>query len=184
MSFNNDANDNTSERETITNTAVLSGAGDSSSGSFARTMSVQNNSRAKFSSGKGNLFAAKKARIDTFPTSEAEGVDQNALRSPVHEHNDPLLYSGTAESATSSKAKTKEKQSYKADKIETAPAPLHEGSDLLDHRDVADTDELYDDNERALSKFIKLHPMLSSEYHCIEPSTYTHRHTHTPLNPA
>lgn len=34
------------------------------------------------------------------------------------------------------------------------------GSDLLDDRNVADVDELYGENERALSNFIRLHPML------------------------
>lgn len=42
------------------------------------------------------------------------------------------------------------------------PRPPGEPSaDLLDDRAVADVDEIYDDNERALSEFIRLHPMLS-----------------------
>ena len=35
--------------------------------------------------------------------------------------------------------------------------------DLLDLRDTPDADELYTENERALSQFIRLHPMLSLE---------------------
>jgi hypothetical protein len=34
-------------------------------------------------------------------------------------------------------------------------------TDLLDDRDVADPDEQYTDNERALTHFLRLHPMLS-----------------------
>jgi hypothetical protein len=37
------------------------------------------------------------------------------------------------------------------------------GSDLLDDREVGDADELYTDNEKALSEFIRLHPMLSMD---------------------
>jgi len=41
-------------------------------------------------------------------------------------------------------------------------APAGErGTDLLDDRVMADVDEVYDDNEKALSEFIRLHPMLS-----------------------
>lgn len=41
-------------------------------------------------------------------------------------------------------------------------APVGErGTDLLDDRVMADIDEVYDDNEKALSEFIRLHPMLS-----------------------
>jgi len=36
-------------------------------------------------------------------------------------------------------------------------------AELLDSRDVPDADELYTENERALSQFIRLHPMLSLE---------------------
>lgn len=36
-----------------------------------------------------------------------------------------------------------------------------DSNDLLDDRKVADIDELYGENERALSNFMKLHPMLS-----------------------
>ena len=39
-------------------------------------------------------------------------------------------------------------------------APGAPGSDLLDDRVMADADEVYDDNERALSEFIRMHPML------------------------
>ena len=35
------------------------------------------------------------------------------------------------------------------------------GTDLLDDQNVVDKDELYGENERALSNFIRLHPMLS-----------------------
>jgi len=35
-------------------------------------------------------------------------------------------------------------------------------AELLDSRDVPDADELYTENERALSQFIRLHPMLRS----------------------
>lgn len=38
--------------------------------------------------------------------------------------------------------------------------PGDPGPDLLDDRVVADADEVYDDNERALSEFIRMHPML------------------------
>jgi len=51
--------------------------------------------------------------------------------------------------------------SNKAQRLEAAPAPIPSDGDLLDDRDVADTDELYSENERALTQFIKLHPMLS-----------------------
>ena len=50
--------------------------------------------------------------------------------------------------------------SNKAQRLESAPAPIPGDGDLLDDRDVADTDELYSENERALTQFIKLHPML------------------------
>jgi hypothetical protein len=50
--------------------------------------------------------------------------------------------------------------SNKAQRLEAAPAPIPGDGDLLDDRDVADTDELYSENERALTQFIKLHPML------------------------
>jgi hypothetical protein len=36
-----------------------------------------------------------------------------------------------------------------------------DSNELLDDRKVADIDELYGENERALSNFMKLHPMLS-----------------------
>ena len=38
-------------------------------------------------------------------------------------------------------------------------------SDLLDDRIVADPDENYNENERALSSFLRLHPMLSYALH-------------------
>jgi len=38
---------------------------------------------------------------------------------------------------------------------------IPDSNDLLDDRKVADIDELYGENERALSNFMKLHPMLS-----------------------
>jgi len=42
------------------------------------------------------------------------------------------------------------------------PRPIgSRGTDLLDDRIVADIDELYDENEKALSSFVRLHPMLS-----------------------
>ena len=43
--------------------------------------------------------------------------------------------------------------------IEAPTVP--DSNDLLDDRKVADIDELYGENERALSNFMKLHPMLS-----------------------
>ena len=52
--------------------------------------------------------------------------------------------------ATSNKAKLKS--------IETSEGPKESG--LLDSRDVPDADELYSENERMLSSFIRLHPML------------------------
>jgi len=41
------------------------------------------------------------------------------------------------------------------------PAKPMDDHEFLDSRQVADADELYGENERALSNFIKLHPMLS-----------------------
>lgn len=46
--------------------------------------------------------------------------------------------------------------------IETAPPPKDAAS-LLDDRMSADRDELYTDNERCLTDFMRLHPMLSLE---------------------
>lgn len=46
--------------------------------------------------------------------------------------------------------------------VETKP-PDKPPSSLLDDRMVADRDELYSDNERALTEFLRLHPMLSLE---------------------
>ena len=43
--------------------------------------------------------------------------------------------------------------------IDTAPKE-ERGDDLLDDRVMTDPDELYNDNERALSSFLRLHPML------------------------
>ena len=47
--------------------------------------------------------------------------------------------------------------------IERKLPEVAETSELLDARDVPDVDELYTENERALSQFIRLHPMLSLE---------------------
>ena len=46
--------------------------------------------------------------------------------------------------------------------IEAPPPPssTSEVPDLLDDSQVVDPDELYSENERALSSFLKLHPML------------------------
>ena len=46
--------------------------------------------------------------------------------------------------------------------VETAPPPKDPTS-LLDDRMSVDRDELYSDNERALTEFLRLHPMLSLE---------------------
>lgn len=68
---------------------------------------------------------------------------------------------GAAASSSSTVAQDDHKPvSNKAQRIESAPPPIPPEGDLLDDRDVADTDELYSENERALTKFIKLHPML------------------------
>jgi len=50
-------------------------------------------------------------------------------------------------------------------KSQSIERPMDEKCDteLLDARDVPDADELYSENERALSQFIRLHPMLSME---------------------
>jgi hypothetical protein len=53
-----------------------------------------------------------------------------------------------------------ERVKNKAQRIESSPRPTPPDGDILDDRDVADVDELYSENERALSSFIKLHPML------------------------
>lgn len=46
--------------------------------------------------------------------------------------------------------------------VERHPGPKPPG-DLLDSRNLADPDEAYSENERALQEFLKLHPMLSLE---------------------
>jgi hypothetical protein len=48
-----------------------------------------------------------------------------------------------------------------------APA-VTDSNELLDDRKVADIDELYGENERALSNFMKLHPMLSYTIELLE----------------
>lgn len=53
-----------------------------------------------------------------------------------------------------------ERVKNKAQRIESSPRPIPPDGDILDDRDVADVDELYSENELALSSFIKLHPML------------------------
>ena len=45
--------------------------------------------------------------------------------------------------------------------LTSPPEPHERGNDLLDDRVIADPDEIYDENEKALSSFVKLHPMLS-----------------------
>ena len=46
--------------------------------------------------------------------------------------------------------------------------PVTDSNELLDDRKVADIDELYGENERALSNFMKLHPMLSYTIELLE----------------
>ena len=64
--------------------------------------------------------------------------------------------------AASSKAKSNpEKSEVQRARMATLPsAPLDIPTSILDSRQVADTDESYSENERALSNFLKLHPML------------------------
>lgn len=52
-------------------------------------------------------------------------------------------------------------------------------SELLDSRNMPDADELYTENERALTQFIKLHPMLR----CACPCSARATHVHAPPSP-
>lgn len=54
--------------------------------------------------------------------------------------------------------------------------PVGPGPHLLDDRVVADTDEVYDDNEMALSEFIRMHPMLRYVF-CLSNSAHACAHT-------
>lgn len=67
-----------------------------------------------------------------------------------------------AKTTTASKAKANpEKSEVQRARMATLPsAPLDIPTSILDARQVADTDESYSENERALSNFLKLHPML------------------------
>lgn len=65
-------------------------------------------------------------------------------------------------SGTSSSNAGRSNASIKLMPIENKPPPKNPTS-LLDDRNSADADELYSANERALSEFLKLHPMLSLE---------------------
>jgi len=55
-----------------------------------------------------------------------------------------------------------------------ARPPGAPGSDLLDDRVVGDADEVYDDNERALSEFIRMHPMLRYAFRTLPPPNNAH----------
>ena len=155
----------------VTSAAAAVSGSSSSSGSTscvaaATTTGGHISARVKFSSDRGQLFAVKKARTTT-TTVQKTVVPQAS--------SEPHVASGCSSSSAAevhaadesidcldeTYAPSSKKKSYKTQRLESAPLPLAEDGDVLDHRDVADTDELYEENEIALTKFIKLHPMLS-----------------------
>jgi len=72
----------------------------------------------------------------------------------------------TAAAAARGRGGSAEKSEVQRARMATLPsAPLDIPTSILDSRQVTDTDESYSENERALSNFLKLHPML--RYACV-----------------
>lgn len=120
---------------------------------------------------RGALFEAASDE-DEGPSHQAAGGVPFAADEVYPVNNPPTKRPRLNESKRKAKGKVDKKAAPAKPTIDTSsitasnPAQIEapsgeRGDDLLDNRNVPDTDELYGENERALSNFIKLHPMLS-----------------------
>ena len=88
----------------------------------------------------------------------------------IYSVKDPPKKRAKIAGCSKAKAANPEKSEVQRARMATLPSPpLDIPTSILDARQVTDTDESYSENERALSNFLKLHPMLRYARLGLEP---------------